>query len=56
MDADRHVLPFHTNIRWLSRGNVTKRVFELKDKLKLFFELEKKTEFASLLKNDRWIR
>ena len=56
MDADDHVLLFHTNIRWLSRGNVTKRVFELRDELKLFFEIEKKTEFASLLKNDRWIR
>ena len=55
-DADHHVLLFHTNTRWLSRGNVTTRVFELRDKLKLFFELEKKTEFASLLKNDRWIR
>ena len=31
-------------------------MFDLRDELKLFFELEKKTEFASLLKNDRWIR
>ena len=56
MDADHHVLLFYRNTRWLSRGNVTKRVFELRDELKLFFEIEKKTEFASLLKNDRWIR
>ena len=41
MDADHHVLLFHIN----TRGNVTKRVFELKDELKLFFELEKETEF-----------
>ena len=42
MDADHHVLLFHTNTRWLSRGNVIKRVFELRDELKLFFELKKK--------------
>ena len=35
---------------------MAKRVFELKDELNLFFEHEKKTEFALLLKNDRWIR
>ena len=56
MDADHHVLLFRTNTPWLSRGNVTKRVFELKDELKLFFELEKKTNFALLLKNDGWMR
>ena len=56
MDADHHVLLFHSNTRWLSRGNVIKRVFELRDELKLFFELEKKTDFTLLLKNDRWIR
>ena len=55
MNTDHHVLLFHTNTRWLSRENVTKRVFELRDKLKLFFELKKKTDFALLLKNDRWI-
>ena len=53
MDADHHILLFHTNTRWLSRGNVIKRVFELINELKLFFELEKKTDFALLLKNDR---
>ena len=31
-------------------------MFELRDELKLFFELEKKTEFTSLLKNDRRIK
>ena len=56
MDADHHVLLFHTKTRWLSRGNVTKRVFELRNELKIFFELEKKMEFVSLLNNDRWIR
>ena len=56
MDADHHVLLFHSNTRWFSRGNGIKQVFELRDKFKLFFELEKKIDFALLLKNDRWIR
>ena len=53
MDADHHVLLFHSNTRWLSRGNVIKQVFEPRYELKLFFELEKKIDFALLLKNDR---
>ena len=35
---------------------MTKRVFELRGELNLFFEHEKKTEFALLLKNKEWIR
>lgn len=35
--ADRHLLLVHTNARWLSRGNVTARAYELRDELKLFF-------------------
>ena len=30
LDADHSVLLFHSNVRWLSRGNVTKRVHELR--------------------------
>ena len=41
IDADHHVFLFYANTRWLSRGNVTKRVFKLRNELKLFFELEK---------------
>ena len=55
VDADHHVLLFYTNTRWLLRGNITKRVFELRDEFKLFLELEKRTDFALLLRNNRWI-
>ena len=55
IDADHHVFLFYTNTRLLLRGNITKQVFELRDEFKLFFELEKKTDFALLLRNNRWI-
>ncbi|XP_067949676.1 zinc finger BED domain-containing protein 5-like [Watersipora subatra] len=38
MDASHQVLLYHSEVRWLSKGNVTERVFELRDELKLFFQ------------------
>jgi len=55
MDAGHHLLLFHTNVRWLSRGNVTERVFELRDELKLFFEVQGKMEFFAWLDDEEWI-
>ncbi|KAM5223135.1 zinc finger BED domain-containing protein 5-like isoform 2-T2 [Hipposideros larvatus] len=37
LDAQNNTLLFHTEVRWLSRGKLLKRVFELHDKLKMFF-------------------
>ena len=36
LDSEHLVLLYHTQTRWLSKGNVTRRFFELKDKLKEF--------------------
>ena len=55
MDAAHHTLLFHTNVRWLSRGNVAERVFELRDELKLFFEVQGKMEFFAWLNDEEWI-
>ena len=55
MDAGNHLLIFHTHVWWLSRRNVTERVFELRDEVKLFFEVQGKIEFFSWLHDEEWI-
>ena len=37
LSADHSVLLFHSNVRWLSRGSVTKRVNELRKEFVGFF-------------------
>ena len=47
-------LLFHTKVRWLSRGNMTRRVFELRHELLTFFK-EKNHEFKDYFENDDFI-
>lgn len=49
------MLLFNTNGRWLSKGNVIKQEFKLRDELKLFFEEHKKIEFFDWLNDVNWI-
>ena len=44
LGADHSVLLFHSNVRWLFRGNVTKRVYELRKELLGFFQQSNKCE------------
>ena len=42
MDSDHINLMFYTQVRWLSRGNVIIRVYELREELKEFLRTQKK--------------
>ena len=44
LGANHNVLLFHNNVRWLSRENVTKRVYELRKELLGFFQQSNKCE------------
>ena len=55
MEAAHHSLLLHTNVRWLSRGNVTERIFEHGDELKLFFEVQGKIELFAWLNDEELI-
>ena len=41
LNSDRKYLPYHTKVRWLSRGNVVARVFKFRDEIKIFLQTEK---------------
>jgi len=48
MDASYNVLLFHTDVRWLSRGKILKRVFDLRDEIKTFMNQKSKPQFEAL--------
>ena len=42
MDADYTALLYHTQVRWLSKGNMLSRIFELREEVKLFLVAKQK--------------
>ena len=54
MEAEHFTLTRHTEIRWLSRGKVLSRFYELREELLIFCLQEKLKEFEECLSNDHW--
>nr|KAF6477958.1 hypothetical protein HJG59_010850 [Molossus molossus] len=48
LDAPNSALLFHTEVRWLLTGKVLKRVFELRDELKTFFNQKARPQFEAV--------
>ena len=55
LDSEHLVLLYHTQTRWLSKGNITRQFFELKDELKEFCQLKNKVMYYSWLEDKEWI-
>jgi hypothetical protein len=55
LDAEQQTLLYHTNVRWLSRGNVTARVFCLREELDVFVQQQRKASYHEWLSDDKWV-
>ena len=53
MTATHKTLLFYTQVRWLSKGNVLKRVLILLPEIKLFLDQNAKHEFLAIITDER---
>ena len=55
LDSVHLVLLYHTQTRWLSKGNITRRFFELKGELKGFCRLKNKMMYYAWQEDKEWV-
>jgi hypothetical protein len=56
MDKENTSLILYTEIRWLGRGRVFNRVFELKDEMHARFQQNDKKDFTKCFEDQMWCR
>ena len=54
MGSDHQNLLFHSEVRWLSRSEVLKRLYELWKEVELFL-LDKKSDLSHYFQNKKWV-
>ncbi|XP_068234378.1 protein FAM200A-like [Palaemon carinicauda] len=52
MDSEHEALLFHTNIRWLSKGNMLERLYELREEVIIFLDSQQKAALHDKFKSD----
>lgn len=55
MGAEHQAVLFHSEARWLSRGKVLSRVFELREQIRVFLEQEQKCEVAKKFSDEKFL-
>jgi len=54
MGSDHQNLLFHSEVRWLSRGEVLKRLYEFRKEVELFI-IHKKTYLSHYFQDNKWV-
>ena len=55
MDAEHKTLLYHTEVRWLSKGNVLRRLLDLHVEVREFFKQQGKNDWVALIDDNSWL-